>query len=147
MRGWLVAVTGACLTGCGHAGPQPPAPATAHAGCYVLGPEATAAPFVFPDTLELVADWFLPGDSTGGRLQVVRPKDASLATYRTYGGRFWWEIADDSIVVTRSDGETGAVLAIPSGTAEFTGVSRTFGPGVGLMEYVAGQRIPCPVPS
>jgi hypothetical protein len=113
----------------------------------VLGPEATVAPLGFPDTLELAADWFLPGDSTGGRLQVVRPKDASLATYRTYGGRFWWEIADDSIVVTRSDGETGAVLAIPSGTAAFTGVSRTFGSGGGLMEYVAGRRIACPVPS
>jgi hypothetical protein len=112
----------------------------------VLAPEATTAPFLFPDTLELAAEWFLPQDSTGGRLRVVRPRDAALGTYRTYGGRFWWESAGDSVVVTRSDGVTGAVLALPSATEAFTGVLRTFGPGVSLMERVSGRRIACPEP-
>jgi len=124
-----------------------PAPAPERAGCYVLGDEATVAPFLFPDTLELAAEWFLPQDSTGGRLRVVRPRDASLATYRTFGGRFWWESAADSIVVTRSDGVTSTLLTIPSAPAGSIGVIRTVGTGVGALEYVSGRRIPCPEPT
>jgi hypothetical protein len=131
---------------CGGGGLSVPAPVPEHAGCYVVGPEAAAVPFLFPDSLELAAEWFLPDDSTGGRLRVMRPRDAVLGTYRTYGGRFWWETAGDSIVVTRSDGVTGAVLAFPSAAPAFTGVIRTFGPGVGVMEYVTGKRIACAEP-
>jgi len=116
------------------------------AGCYVLGPEAMVAPYHFPDTLELAAEWFLPEDSTGGRLRVVRPRDATLETYRTFGGRFWWESAGDSIVVTRHDGVTGAVLAMPAAAEVFTGVIRTVGSGVSLVERVSGRRIACPEP-
>lgn len=131
---------------CGTRSLPVPAPVPERAGCYVVGPEATAGPFLFPDTLELAAEWFLPQDSSGGRLRVVRPRDAALGTYRTYGGRFWWETVGDSIVVTRSDGVTGAVLAFPSAAPAFTGVIRTFGPEVGVMEYVTGTRIACADP-
>jgi hypothetical protein len=131
---------------CGGSGLPVPAPVPERAGCYVVGPEAAAWPFLFPDTLELAADWFLPQDSTGGRLRVVRPRDAALRTYRTYGGRFWWGTVGDSIVVTRSDGVTGAVLAFPSAPPAFTGVIRTSGPGLGVMEYVTGRRVPCAEP-
>jgi hypothetical protein len=132
---------------CGARSLPVPAPVSQRAGCYVLGGEATVAPFLFPDTLELAAEWFLPQDSTGGRLRVVRPRDASLDTYRTFGGRFWWESVADSIVVTRSDGATSTVLTIPSAPAESTGVIRTVGTGVSVMEYVSGRRIPCPEPA
>jgi hypothetical protein len=146
MRRLLGFVTLIAIPACG--GPRGPLPAVVpeRAGCFVLGPEATAAPFHFPDTLELAAEWFLPEDSTGGRLRVVRPRDAAIETFRTYGGRFWWETAGDSIVVTRSDGVTGVVLALPAAAPEFTGVIRTVGSGVRSMERVSGQRIACPEP-
>jgi len=131
---------------CGGRALPVPAPVPERAGCYVLGLESAAAPFHFPDTLELAAEWFLPEDSTGGRLQVVRPRDAAIETFRTYGGRFWWETEGDSIIVTRHDGVTGAVLAIPVAAREFIGIIRTVGAGVSLMEQVRGRRIACPDP-
>jgi hypothetical protein len=144
-------LTGLCTIAlamaCGGGALPVPAPVPDRAGCYVLDAEATAAPFLFPDTLELAAEWFLPQDSTGGRLRVVQPRDAALATYRTFGGRFWWESLEDSVLVTRSDGVSGVVLAIPATAAEFTAAIRTFGPGYGVMEYVSGRRFPCRGPS
>jgi hypothetical protein len=135
------------IAACGGRSLPVPAPVPERAGCYVLGPEAMVAPYHFPDTLELAAEWFLPEDSTGGRLRVVRPRDATLETYRTFGGRFWWESAGDSIVVTRSDGVTGAVLVAPA-SASFTGVIWTFGPGLPRREAaVHGRRTPCRAPS
>jgi len=148
MRRWIVALVPVSVMACGHAGPPPPAPAPERSGCLVLGPDATAAPFAFPDTLELAAEWFLPDDSTGARLRVVRPRDASLATYRAYGGRFWWTTTPDSILVTRSDGQSGAVLSLhPEGEA-LAGTLRTFGPATTPREQsTSAQRIPCHAPS
>jgi hypothetical protein len=141
-------VTPLAIAACGGRSLPVPAPVPERAGCYVLGPEATAAPFHFPDTLELAAEWFLPEDSTGGRLRVVRPRDATLETFRTFGGRFWWESAGDSIVVTRSDGVSGTVVVAPGSGASFTGVIRTFGPGLPRREApVSGRRFPCREPS
>jgi hypothetical protein len=142
-----VMTTVAAAAACGGRSLPVPPPVPERAGCYVLGDEATVAPFLFPDTLELAAEWFLPQDSTGGRLRVVRPRDASLGTYRAFGGRFWWESAADSIVVTRSDGATSTVLTLPTAPAEFTGVIRTVGAGLGLAESVKGRRIACREPS
>ncbi|MGD8279477.1 MAG: hypothetical protein PVH00_15670 [Gemmatimonadota bacterium] len=142
MRGPLVVVAGCIFAACGRAGISPPAPAVTHAGCYALDRGATAPPFGFPDTLELAAEWFVPDDSTGGRLRVVRPRDASLATYRRFGGRFWWVLADDSVVVIKSSGRTGVVLSLPVGDT-VTGVVRTVGVDHGRTGYIDGWRIPC----
>lgn len=153
MRRTLRFVALGVVAACGGQSVPIPALVPERAGCYALGAEATAAPFHFPDTLELATEWFLPGDSTGGRLRVIRPRDAALETYRTFGGRFWWESGADSVVVTRSDGVTGTVLTVPSATPEFIGVIRTFGAGAGTpsgvdgREYVTGRRIACPNPS
>ncbi|MDP2483794.1 MAG: hypothetical protein Q8W45_10955 [Candidatus Palauibacterales bacterium] len=148
MRRWIVALVPVAVVACGHAGPTPPAPAPERSGCLVLGPDATAAPFAFPDTLELAAEWFLPDDSTGGRLRVVRPRDASLATYRAYGGRFWWTTTPDSILVTRSDGQSGAVLSLRPDGETLAGTMRTFGPtDAGRREPTSARRISCRAPS
>jgi len=144
MRGWLIALTGTALVACGHAGPRPGALAPQQAGCWILGPEATVYPYRFPDTLELAAEWFLPEDSTGGRLRVVRPRDASLATYRRYLGRFWWESREDSIVVTKSDGASGSVLATRLEGETLVGTLRTFGPAAsGASRAVRAGRVSC----
>ena len=128
---------------------SPLAPAETHAGCYALEWANVSPPAVgfFPDTLGLAAEWFLPGDSTGGRLRVVRPRDASLATYRTYGGRFWWFDAPDSLTVVKSDGERGVRLEAHADATGFTGTVRPFGQGSLVDEIarpVTGRRIPCP---
>lgn len=122
------------------------APAETHAGCYVLEwSDGSPSADFFPDTLGLAAEWFLPGDSTGGRLRVVRPRDASLATYRTYGGRFWWFDAPDSLTVVKSDGERGARLEARAALDGFTGTIRSFGNRTGddVALAVTARRIPC----
>jgi hypothetical protein len=147
MRGSFGALVAVAVVACGHAGPTPSAPVPQRAGCLLLGPEA--APFGFPDTLELAAEWFLPDDSTGGRLRVVRPRDASLATYRAYGGRFWWTSTPDSILVTRSDSQSGAVLSLhpDADGATLRGTIRTFGPAATPHQQPTGaRRVPCRVP-
>jgi hypothetical protein len=121
----------ACLlllaAACAHQRPVA-APARGHAGCYALEwPDAHPAPGFFPDTLGLAAEWFVPGDSTRARLRVVRPRDASLATYRTYGGRFWWLAAADSLTVVKSDDTRGVRLSGRFDAAGFAGVARSFG--------------------
>jgi hypothetical protein len=124
------------------------APAETHAGCYVLewSDGASPAPGFFPDTLGLAPEWFLPGDSTGERLRVVRPRDASLATYRTYGGRFWWFDSPDSVTVVKSDGERGVRLEARMALDGFTGTVHRFGDDSGddIARSVAGRRISCP---
>lgn len=141
----LVAMAAAA---CGGPAMSVPALVPERAGCYLLGSDATSAPFNFPDTLELAAEWFLPQDSTGGRLRVVQPRDAALQTYRTFGGRFWWENTADSVVVTRSDGTSGAVLAMRPDGEGFAGVIRTFGPArPSRVEPVRGRRVSCREPS
>jgi hypothetical protein len=143
VRRLLGLVVTIAIGACGGRSLAVPEPVAARAGCYVLGPAAMGAPFRFPDTLELAAEWFLPTDSAGGRLRVVKPRDASLDTYRAFGGRFWWESAGDSIIVTRSDGAAGTVLALSAAADGFPGVIRTFGVDPRLMEYVDGRRVPC----
>lgn len=144
MRGRLIAVA-VLSVACGRSGVAPPAPAAGQAGCYVLDPALAAPPFRFPDTLELAVEWFLPDDSTGGRLRVVRPPDASLTTYRTWGGRFWWVSRPDAVVVTKSDRAFGVEVVLHPGTDTVTGTARSFGPGPdrGAERQVGGRRVPC----
>jgi hypothetical protein len=121
-------------------------PAEAHAGCYTLEwPDARPAVGFFPDTLGLAAEWFVPGDSTGGRLRVVRPRDASLATYRAYRGRFWWLDAADSLTVVKSDDIRGVRLSARIDAEGFVGVARSFGTdGRDEGFTVRGRHITCP---
>jgi hypothetical protein len=119
-------------------------PARAHAGCYVLEWLDGSPPAgFFPDTLGLAAEWFVPGDSTSARLRVVRPRDASLATYRTYGGRFWWLDAADSVTVVKSDDGHGVRLSARVDADGFTGVTRSFGTDDGVALAVRGRRSAC----
>jgi len=121
-------------------------PAEAQAGCYVLEwTDAHPAEGFFPDTLGLAAEWFVPGDSTGGRLRVVQPRDASLATYSTYGGRFWWLDAADSLTVVKSDDRQGVQLSVRVDTEGLTGVAWSFGNDARREVFaVRATRFACP---